>query len=262
MFRAFNMILSSILTATFLAFSASALLFTSTGLLTGCSTMDKSSDTAEGAFAIAQEFDKDERYDIAIQKYQDVKNKFPYSQYATKSELAISDVYFKQESYPEAQVSYQAFRDLHPKHPQIDYIIFRTAMRFYHQVPETVDRDLSLANDAITNFKEIEEKYSKSEYAKESEDKHLELVKKLAGKEEYIADFYMKREIWESAGSRYEGILRKYPHLGFDDKALSRAAICAYKMGDASRAQKILSELEAKFPNSKDNIQAAKKVIK
>lgn len=245
-------------------FSVSLPLFfsaTTSFFLISCSTIEKNSDTAEGAFAIAQEFDKDERYDVAIQKYQDVKNKYPYSQFATKSELAIADVYFKQESYAEAQVSYQAFRDLHPKHPQIDYIIYRTAMSFYHQVPETVDRDLSLANDAITNFKEIEEKYAKSEYAKESEDKHVELVKKLAGKEEYIADFYLKHEIWESAAGRYEGILRKYPHLGLDEKALSRAAICVYKLGDASKAQKILAELESKFPNSKE-IAPAKKVIR
>lgn len=231
------------------------------GLFSSCSTMDKNSDTAEGAFAIAQEFDKDERFDIAIQRYQDVKNKFPYSQFATKSELAIADVYFKQESYAEAQVSYQAFRDLHPKHPQVGYVIYRIALSFYHQVPTSVDRDLSLAHDAISYFKEIEEKHSKTEYAKDAEDKHLELVKKLAEKEQYIADFYMKREIWESALGRYQNILKKYPHLGFDERALGQAAICTYKMGDASRAQKILGELQKQFPNSQE-IETAKKVIR
>jgi outer membrane protein assembly factor BamD len=234
-------------------------------LLSSCSSLDKNADTPEGAFAIAESFEKDERYEIAIQRYQEIKNKYPYSQFAMKSELAIADVYFKQESYAEAQVSYQSFRDLHPKHPKIDYVIFRIALSYYHQVPEAIDRDLSLAHDAIAYFKEIEEKYSrqglKSEYTKEAEDKHLELLKKLAGKEEYIGDFYMKRKIWESALVRYEGLLKKYQKLGYDEKALSKAAICAYEFGDAQKAHKLLAELEKNYPNSEE-ISQAKKVVR
>lgn len=223
--------------------------------------MDKNSDTAEGSFAIAEEFDKDERYDIAIQKYQDVKNKFPYSQFATKAELAIADVYYKQESFAEAQVSYQAFRDLHPKHPQIDYVVYRIGMSYYQQVPEAIDRDLSLSNEAITHFHEVVEKFPSSKYVQECQDKHLELLKKLAAKEEYIGDFYMKREKWDSALARYEFLLKKYSHLGLDEKALSKAAISSYKNGDAAKAQKFLAQLQSQFPNSAE-IEPAKKVIK
>lgn len=248
-------------------------LFIAVSFLNSCTSMDKNADTPEGAFAIAESFEKDERYEIAIQRYQEIKNKYPYSQFAMKSELAIADVYFKQESYAEAQVSYQSFRDLHPKHPQIDYIIFRIALSYYHQVPEAIDRDLSLAHDAITYFKEIEERYSgkasasgsatglKSQYTKEAEDKHLELLKKLAGKEEYIGDFYMKRKIWESALARFEGLLKKYQKLGFDEKALSKAAICAYNFGDAQKAQRFLAELEKNYPGSAE-ISQAKKVVR
>jgi outer membrane protein assembly factor BamD len=53
------------------------LLISSISLLSACSSADKKSDTPEGAYAIAQEFDKDERYDEAIKRYQDIKNKFP-----------------------------------------------------------------------------------------------------------------------------------------------------------------------------------------
>ncbi len=223
--------------------------------------MEKNADTPEGAFAIAQEFDKDERYEIALQRYQDIKNKFPYSQFATKSELAIADVYFKQESYAEAQVSYQSFRDLHPKHPQIDYVVFRIALSYYHQVPESIDRDLSLANDAISFFREIEEKFARSAFAKEAEEKHLELVKKLAAKEEYIADFYLKRKAWGSALSRYEGLLKGYKKLGFEERALSKAAICAFRMGDGQKAQKLLAELAKNFPQSEE-LKEAQKVVR
>src|SRR5437868_9563798 len=152
-----------------------------TGLL-ACSSMDKKSDTAEGAFSIAQEFDKDERYEEAIRRYNEVKNKFPYSNFATKAELAVADVYYKQESYPEAQVSYQAFRELHPKHPQIDYVIFRVGLSYFNQLPSSLDRDLTIAHEAVTSFDELMKKFPNSQYVNEAADKKLETLKMLAGK--------------------------------------------------------------------------------
>src|SRR6476620_2432557 len=109
----------------------------------GCSTVDKDPSTAEEAFKIAQDYEKADRYQVAIQRYTDVKNKFPYSSLATEAELAIADVHFKSEDYSDAQISYQNFRELHPKHPKSDYVIFRTGLSYYQQLPETIDRDLT-----------------------------------------------------------------------------------------------------------------------
>lgn len=229
--------------------------------LVACSSLDKKSDTPEGAFALAEEFDKDERYEEALRRYNEVKNKFPYSNFATKAELAIADVYYKQESYPEAQVSYQAFRELHPKHPQIDYVMFRIALSYYNQLPSSLDRDLTVAQDVITSFDDVLKRFPSSQYAKESGEKRLETLKMLAGKEEYIADFYFKREMFDSALARYEDLISKYPKVGFDEKALYGAALSANKIGDSFKAQKYLKELVAKFPDSSE-AQRAKKEVK
>lgn len=235
------------------------LLLVFSGLI-ACSTMDKKSDTPEGAFALAEEFDKDERYEEALRRYTEVKNKFPYSNFATKSELAIADVYFKQESYPEAQVSYQAFRELHPKHPQIDYVLFRIAMSYYNQLPTTLDRDLTVAQDVISSFDEFLRRFPTSQYAKEASEKRIETLKMLAGKEEYIAEFYFKRAMFDSALSRYETLISTYPQLGFDEKALYGATISANRIGDSFKAQKYLKELMAKFPQSSEAQRAQKEV--
>lgn len=239
------------------------LLFVSGLIFTGivaCSTMDKNSDTPEGAYAIAEEFDKDERYEEAIRRYTDVKNKFPYSSMATKAELAIADVYFKQESYPEAQVSYQAFRELHPKHPQIDYVMFRIGLSYFNQLPTSLDRDLTVAQEVLKSFDDLMKRYPDSKYINEAADKKLETLKMLAGKEEYIAYFYFKREMYDSALARYEGLISKYPKLGYDEKALYGAAVSADKVGDAFKAKKYLHELVTKFPHSSEAKSAQKEV--
>lgn len=230
-------------------------------ILSACSSNDKKADTAEGAFAIAQEYDKDERYEEAIRRYQEVKNKFPYSKYATMAELAIGDTYFKEESFAEAQVTYQNFKDLHPKHAQIDYVTFRLAMSFFNQLPSGSDRDLTLANSAILYFDEVLNRYPNSEHFKDAADKKLSALKMLADKEVYIADFYFKKKQWESSMARYEGQVSKYPNLGYDERSLSRATQCAIKLGDREKARTLLAKLKTKFPSSKE-IQDLEKEIK
>jgi len=119
----------------------------------------------------------------------------------------------------EAQASYQIFRELHPKHSQIEYVIFRTGLSYYNQLPETIDRDLSQANKAIAQFADLEKNFPTSKYLKEAQEKKTASLKMLAEKEIYIADFYLKKQSYLSALKRYEGLLKNYPGLGFDERA-------------------------------------------
>lgn len=228
--------------------------------LSGCSSDDKKSDTPEGAYAIAQEFEKDERYEEAAKRYNEVKNKFPYSRYATMAELAAADVYYKQESFAEAQTAYQGFKDLHPKHAKIDYVTYKLAMSYYMQLPSTIDRDLTLASSAILFFNEVLSRFPSSEHVKDSREKRDSAIKMLAEKEQYIADFYFKREKYDSALGRYEGLLKKYPNLGFEAHALSNSVLSAARLGDMDKARVLLNELSKKFPGSSEESAAKKEV--
>jgi outer membrane protein assembly factor BamD len=229
-------------------------------LLSACSSTEKNSDTAEGSYALAQEFEKEERYEEAIRRYGEVKNKFPYSKYASMAELSIADTYFKQESFAEAQVAYQMFKDLHPRHAQSDYVTFRLGLSYFSQLPSSVDRDLTLASSAILFFEEVESRFPNSQHVKEAVEKKNAAVKMLAEKEEYIADFYFIREKYDSALTRYEFLLKKYPGAGLDAKALMRAALSAQRLGEQERAKKLAKDLEIRFPNS-DELRETRKEI-
>lgn len=225
-----------------------------------CSSAEKNADTPEGLFAIAQEFEQNERYELAIQRYSELKNKFPYSAFATQAELAIADVHYKAESWPEAQLSYQSFRELHPKHPRIDYVTHRIGLSYFNQVPDTVDRDLTLAKDAIASFEEVIARFPTSEHVKDAREKRDECLKRLAGKEDYIGDFYFKRGLYDSALPRYEGLVKNYSGLGFDARALARAAISASKTEQKDKARRYLDTLRQKFPDSEE-LESAKQQV-
>lgn len=221
--------------------------------LHGCSSIEnRDTSTPEGAFKSAEDYEKDERYEEAIQKYSDVKNKFPYSRFAAEAELKIADLQFKRESYPEAQGAYQLFKEFHPKHPQSDYVTYRLALSYYNQLPSTIDRDLSLADKAILYFDETTNSYPNSPYAKEAREKKDACLKMLANKELYIAKFYDKRSMYEAARGRYETILKSYPNLGLDAEALFGAAKCSFETGERDRGLQHLKNLYSQYPSSSE----------
>jgi len=227
----------------------------------GCSTTDDiDPNTAEGAYKLGIIYQEDERFDEAIAQFQTVKNKYPYSRFATESELKIADIQFERENYIESQNSYQIFKELHPRHPKSDYVTYQLAMSFFKQLPSTIDRDLSLADQAILYFEEVTNSYSTSEYVEKAKKKKNQCLRMLAEKVLYIADFYFIRDYYDSALSRYEQMLREYPGLGFNDRALYGAAYSAKKVKDKKKLEFYLSNLREKFPKSKWTAKANKEL--
>src|SRR5438552_2579134 len=91
-------------------------------ILMACSSASvDESNSAEAAFKTATELENNERYEEAILKFNEVKNKHPYSKYAVEAELRVADIQYKKEAYIEAATAYQLFKDFHPKNPKIDY---------------------------------------------------------------------------------------------------------------------------------------------
>lgn len=225
-------------------------LLVSASALMSCSSKDLSeSASAEAAFNEASEFEKEERFEEALTKFSEVKNKHPYSKYAVEAELHIADIHFKKEAFIEAQTAYQLFKDFHPKNPKIDYVTFRLAMSYFNQLPPTADRDLSPGYKAVQYFDEVINTFPSSPYVQESREKKKITLNMLAEKENYIGHFYYIRDMYDSALGRYERLLKKYPNQGYDEEALYHAGMSAFEDGKKDIGEKFLKELIARFPN-------------
>jgi outer membrane protein assembly factor BamD len=209
----------------------------------------------------AKEFQEAGRYELALDQYSQIKNKYPLSPAATEAELELAETFFLQGSYIEAQAAFETFRDLHPTHPKVDFSAFRVGMSFFNQIPQTVDRDLTPATKAIKSFEEFSQNYPNSSYVGEALEKKELCRKKLAEKEYYIADFYLKREHYAAAQRRLKVILRQYRNLGFDEKALFYLGFCYYQLKNKDKAKRALTRLTEKFPQS-SFADEAKKILK
>lgn len=216
----------------------------------GCSQQEVNRDDPDSLFNEAETIFKDERYLIAIEKYRDIKNRFPYSSRAVDSELRIADTYFAQENYLEAESAYEIFRELHPSHPRSDYVQFRIGLSYYKEIPENSARDLSAADRAIEAFNALIEKYPKSEFVAKAREYSAEARKRLGEHENYVADFYYQRKHYLSASYRYASLLKDFPNMGYDEEALYRLSQCYYHIRMYSNSREAVKKLLAQFPNS------------
>lgn len=234
----------------FLTRSRLSYIFVVLALLTSCSSKEVNKDDPEALYTDAEESFKDERYLTALEKYRDIKNRFPYSSRAVDSELRIADTYYAQESYLEAVSSYEIFKELHPTHPRADYVQYRIALSYYNQIPTNTARDLSAALKAIEAFNQLIEKYGSSEYAAKAKEQVLDTRKKLAEHENYVADFYYQRKHYLSASYRYAALLSEYANFGYDEEALYRLAQCYYHIRMYSNASDTIRRFLTQFPSS------------
>lgn len=232
-----------------------------TFLMTACVTYDQhDTSVASGSYGLAKQLEDDERYEEALLQYRDVKNRFPYSKYATLAELQIAEIQFKKEAFVEAQGAYQLFKELHPKHPKVDYVTYKTGESIFMQLPSTIDRDLSVAPLAVREFDVLLRDFPNSPHAEAARKKRAETIEKLAQKELYIADFYYRTDEWQHAMVRYEKYLKEYPEHKKRPHAYFRAAMAAEKFGEDKKRNELFRTLIKNHPNS-DEAGRAKGIL-
>lgn len=177
-------------------------------LLSACAT-DKpdGKSQAEILYKEAEELMKADRFILATEKLNLIKTQHPYSFYATPAELLQADILYEQENYIEAAAAYLLFKDFHPRHEKIPYVVFKIADSYYKQIPDTIDRDLEPALEALKYYDEVLQKYGDTAYGKSAEGRIQKAKKMLRQKDEYIADFYFRTKEFSAARYWYLDIL-------------------------------------------------------
>lgn len=200
-------------------------------LISSCSTDKPEGKTeAEILFKEAQELMEADRFILATEKLNLIKTQHPYSFYATPAELLQADILFAQENYIESAAAYLLFRDFHPRHEKIPYVVFRIAESYYKQIPDTIDRDLEPALESLKYYQEVIQKYGDSSYKKTAEDRIAKAMKMLRQKDLYIADFYFKTKEFSAARYWYLDILDNHQDQKTRNHAMLRTILATSKL--------------------------------
>ena len=170
------------------------------------------------------------KYYTAIESFQEILNRYPFSPEAPLAELKAADCSYYQEHYAEALVMYEEFANRHPTNESIPYVLFQRGMSNFKQI-DRVDRDTAGATKAINFFKQLLRSYPNSPYTGEAKAHIAAANEFLADHEFFVAEYYVRTEKYDQAKIRLKYLLAKYP-----DRSI------------AAQAKDLLARLEAGNP--------------
>lgn len=170
------------------------------------------------------------KYFTAIEYFEEILDRYPFSPEATLAELKAADCNYQMGRYMEALVLYKEFEERHPTNEAIPYVMFQKGMTHYMRI-DRIDRDTSGAVESIKAFNQLLRAYPDSPYSAEAKGRVASAREFLANHEFFVVDFYVRTEEYEQAKKRLGYLLAMYP-----DSTIS---------GDA---QELLAQLEAGEP--------------
>ena len=176
-------------------------------------------------------------YEKATEIFQKIKDRYPYSKFAVEAELRMSDALFRRGLYLEAFDAYGEFEKLHPKNPNIPYVIYHRGMCHFNQI-STIDRDQTHTLKAKDQFERLVKKFRRSEYARMARRKIRQCYIYLAEYELYVGHFYYKMKKYRPAMGRYLYLIENYPDLGQYHIALQYLRKCKEKIAQENKAKK------------------------
>lgn len=220
-------------------------------LFQSCSTPRPEGQTeAEVLFREAEEMVSRRRYLMATEKLNQIRSQHPYSFYATHAELLQANILFEQSNFTEAAAAYILFRDFHPRHEQSAFVVWRIAESFYNQLPPTYDRDLTAGDEALSYYREILRRFESSEYAPQASERINEIEKMKMNRERYVADFYFRTKVFESARTRYLYILESYHDPSLRNHSIIRVLESSLRLKERDECLKYIGRYRGVIDSS------------
>lgn len=185
------------------------------------------------------------RYQEAVETFQQLRDRHPYSELAILAELKRADALYLRKDYQEAHEAYEEFERMHPNNEAIPYVVFQQGMCFYQQ-RQIRDRDQTASLKAMQTFNRLIQAFPNTPYAAQAAPLVKEARGLLAGHEFIIGEFYFNKKSWRAAQARFEGMLRLYPGTAYDEQAKDYIKRCQEKIAAEPPAKEPATEAQSK----------------
>ncbi|MFQ5917872.1 MAG: outer membrane protein assembly factor BamD, partial [Candidatus Binatia bacterium] len=209
--------------------------------LAGCSSLPsislpwsetalESNPTAEALLEHGKKDIENKRYVRAINKFEKIRDEFPFSSQANEAELKIAEAHYLNKQYPEAASGFNDFLALHPTDKNVPFIIYHLGLVYFDQFTG-IDRDQKNIETAKGYFETLIKQHPNSSYLADAKEKLAKCREYLAGSEFYVASFYLREKKYSAARDRFKIILRRY-------RDTSVGVMALYQMGEIYRVEK------------------------
>jgi outer membrane protein assembly factor BamD len=186
-------------------------------LCSGCGVIDyfflsPPEDTAQELAELGNEAMQEKEYSKAIEYFQKLRDRYPFSPFTTAGELSLGDAYFLDEQYRAASETYKEFESLHPRHEAIPYVLLQIGISSYNQF-ESIDLPQDNIAEALEYFRRVKAEYPGTKFSDKADSYILKCKRYIAEHEIFVADFYWRSERYESAWMRYSYVVENFPDL-------------------------------------------------
>jgi outer membrane protein assembly factor BamD len=228
-------------------------------LMAACSV--RKPPTGEDYYQQAQLNFSNREYNAAIENYQYVVDKFPFSPYAEDAEMKIGLAYYKEGEYAQAIAALDDFQRMHPTSKNLQLVSYYIASSYFDQIGRE-DQDQSKTEMALSRFQMLEQRFPESEFAELAKEKSQICREVLARHEKVVGDFYYSRANFRAAESRLAELMQKYPDTPIAPDALWELGTALEKEGKKYSAAQAYAAMVQHYPNTKYAKQAREKLAR
>lgn len=200
-------------------------------------------------------------YDEARRILLEVKNRDLSKKYSPSAELKIADSYIKEGELEAGIAAYRKFMEMYPEGRYSSYAQYQIAMAYYVQI-ESPDRGAGAAKAALTEFLRLKELFPRNPFREVVELRIEKCRNVIADGEFMVGEFYYKKQAYNAAVGRFNGILEQFPDYKRTDEVLFLLGNSYKNLKMKENARDVFKELLRRYPSSKFAVNISKELEK
>jgi len=210
------------------------------------------------AYEKAQQYAAGNNYARAIQIFEAIQARFPFSDLSRQIQLELMFAYYKSGKPEQAVDAADTFVRENPIHPRVDYALYIKGLAYFESDPGFLEswfnkdttkrppKDIELSYSA---FRRLVERFPSSQYAPDAEQRMLYIKNRLADYENHVADYYLRRGAYVAALNRARTALEQFNGAEGNPRSLEIMAAAYDKLGMSELAADTRRVLSTNFPN-------------
>ena len=179
----------------------------------------------------------------------EIKNRDLTKKYAPLAQLRIADSFIKEEEFERSIEEYKRFLEIYPEHKYASYAQYQIAMTYFNQI-ESSERGYGAASKALEEFEKLKRMFPRNPYKDVIEIRIAKCKDILADYEFIVGTFYYKKDSYDAAIKRFQGLLQRSPGFKKEADVLYHLAMAYKKLGKKDKAEEYFKRLIEKYPNS------------
>ena len=162
-------------------------------------------------------------YRRAIQIFEAIQARYPFSDLSRQIQLELMYSYYKSGQKERAIEAAETFQRENPIHPRVDYALYIMALSYFEGDPGFLERwfrrDMTRRPpqgviDSYMTLRRLVERYPASPYSPDAEQRLVYLRDWLASYENHVADYYLRRGAYVAALNRAKSSLEQFHGFG------------------------------------------------